>query len=114
MIRDIALKSEPTKPAISQVQMHFLTQPPFGSNTKAIAHDQHPDEQLRIDRGAAHSAVERRQMFADVGQVDEAVDRPEEMICRHMLLKAEAIEKLFLHHRPLTHHQPNLQLAGEN
>src|SRR5262245_15691411 len=54
------------KPAISQVQMHFLTQPPFGSNTKAIAHDQHPDEQLRIDRGAAHSAADRRQIVADV------------------------------------------------
>jgi hypothetical protein len=36
-------------------------------------------------------------MLANAGQVDKAIDGPEEVIGRHMLLKTEAIEKLFLH-----------------
>ena len=45
-------------------------------------------------------------MLADVPQIDEPVDRAQQMIRRDMVLKAEAVEQRLLHHRPLTHHRP--------
>jgi hypothetical protein len=52
-------------------------------------------------------------VLADAGQVDKAIDGPEEMIGRHMLLKAEAVEKLFLHHSPRAHHRQISRSSGE-
>ncbi len=46
--------------------MHFLAQAPFGPDAEAVADEQHPDHQLRIDRGPTHLAVERTQMRADI------------------------------------------------
>ena len=51
---------EATEPAIRQVQMHLLAEPPLRPDTEGIAHDQHPDHQLGIDRGPAHRTVEWR------------------------------------------------------
>ena len=93
--------------------MNLFAQPPLRPNTHAIAHDQHPDHQLGIDRGAPHRAVERLQMLADAGQIDEAVDRSQQVIARHVFLDAEAVEQRFLHYRPLTHHQPDLRLPAD-
>jgi hypothetical protein len=36
------------------------------------------------------------------------------MTGRHMLLKAEAVEKLFLHNSPRAHHLQNLPIDREN
>jgi hypothetical protein len=94
--------------------MHLFAKPAFGADARAIADDQHPDEQFRINRRSADCAVERGKLPADIGQVDKAVDGSEQMICRHMLLKAEAVKQLFLHHRPFAHHQQNLPFIGEN
>ena len=44
-------------------------------------------------------------MFADAGQIDEPVDRTQQVIARHMILDAEAVEQRLLHHRPLAHHR---------
>ncbi|MER8583607.1 hypothetical protein NKG95_33915, partial [Mesorhizobium sp. M1423] len=49
-------------------------------------------------------------MLADGGQIDEAVDRSEQVVRRHMPLQAEAIEQLLLHHTLLAHHRLNLLL----
>ena len=34
-----------------------------------------------------------------------AVDRPQQVIRRYVVLDAEAVEQRFLHHRPLAHHR---------
>lgn len=62
VIRRAAVEPEPTEPAVGQVQTHLLAQATLGADAEAIADQQHPDHSLRIDRGAAHLAVERRQM----------------------------------------------------
>jgi len=44
-------------------------------------------------------------VLADAGQIDEPVDRAQQVICRHVILDAEAVEQCLLHHFPLAHHQ---------
>ncbi len=53
-------------------------------------------------------------MRSQSGQIDEAVDRAQQVIGRNMTLDAELVEQRFLHHRPLAHHQLNLPLQEKN
>src|SRR4029077_9068215 len=57
MIGHFAVETQSTKPAIRQVEVHLLAQPPLRADTEAIADDQHPNQQLGIDRGPAHLTV---------------------------------------------------------
>src|SRR4029077_1639577 len=58
MIRHIAFQPEPAEPAICEIEVDLLAQPPFRADAEAIAHQQHPDHQFGIDRGTAQFAVE--------------------------------------------------------
>jgi len=66
VVRHLAIEPEPTEPAIGQVQVHLLAQPPFGTDAVAVPNQQHPHEQFRINRRPAGTAVERRQVPPDV------------------------------------------------
>lgn len=44
MVGNTVVQIQTTKPALCQVQMHLLAQPPLGPDTKAIAHQQHADQ----------------------------------------------------------------------
>ena len=55
MIGDVAVEPQPTKPAIGQIEVDLLAQPPLRANAEAVADDQHPDHQLGIDRGPPDS-----------------------------------------------------------
>ena len=83
------VQAEPAEPAIGQVEMDLLAQPPLRADAEAIAHQQHPDHQLRIDRGPADVAVVGRQVSAHARQIDEPVDRAQQVICRDVPLDAE-------------------------
>ena len=85
-----SVEAEPAEPAIGQVEMNLLAQPPLRADAEAVADDQHPDHQLGIDRGPAGRAVERGQMRADVPKIDEAVDPPQQMVGRHMILEGNS------------------------
>src|SRR5450432_334431 len=50
MIGDIGIKAQSTKPAIGQMEMDLLAQATLRTNAEAIADNEHPDHQLRIDR----------------------------------------------------------------
>jgi hypothetical protein len=50
MVRHLAIEAQTAEPAIRQVQVDLFAQPPFRADAEAIAHDQHADQQLRIDR----------------------------------------------------------------
>jgi len=84
VVRHVAVEAEPTEPAIGQVQMHFLAESPFRPDAEAIANDQHPDHQFGIDRRPPDRTVEGRQLAANLRQVDKAIDRPHQVITRHM------------------------------
>jgi hypothetical protein len=72
--------------------VHLLTQAPLGADAEAVADQQHADHQLGINRGPSHGAVETRQVLAQLGAVNEAVDAPQEVIGRDMILKLERVE----------------------
>ena len=113
MIGDVAIEPQATEPAIGQTEVDLLAQPAFRANAEAVADDQHPDHQLRIDRRATDVAVVRSQMRPQTGQIDEPVDLAKQVTVRDVPLKAKALEQRLLHHPPLTHHRPNLPRPGE-
>jgi hypothetical protein len=49
MIGHLAVEAQTAKPAVRQVQVDFFAKPSFRADAEAIADDQHPDQQLRID-----------------------------------------------------------------
>src|SRR5579864_2824932 len=74
MVGHLVIEPEAAKPAIRQVQMDLFAQAPFGSDTHAISHDQHPDHQLRVDRWPTHAAVEPLQLDTDASKIEKAVN----------------------------------------
>lgn len=108
MVEHGALEAKPAKPTIGQVQMDLVAKPSLGANAEAVPDDQHPDHQFGIDRWPAGVAVERPQMRADAGKIDEAVDRPQQVLRRNMPLQAELVEQRPLRHCSFAHHWPPL------
>jgi hypothetical protein len=114
VIRDSAVQPEPAEPAIRQIEMSLFTQAALGSDTHAIADDQHADHQLWIDGGATHPAVKRLQRLAQVIEGEMAVNAPKHVVDRHMFLNAEIIEQprrrcLNAHHRRLSRRISGIQ-----
>jgi hypothetical protein len=68
MIRDLVVEVEATEPAIGKVKLDLLAQAALGTDAVAVADDQHPDHEFRVDRGPADLAVEGLQPLANVGQ----------------------------------------------
>ena len=99
------IQIEAAEPAIGEVEMHLFAKPPLRPDAHAIAYQQHPDHQLGGDRGSTGRAVKRLQVLADAVQIDEPVNRAQQVIARHVILDAEAVKQRLLHHSPLAHHQ---------
>jgi hypothetical protein len=123
VVGNLPLQPEPAEPAVAEVQMHLLAKPTLRPDAEAVAHDQHPDHQLGINRRTAHRAVERRQLppqarqnnssrSSALRQVDEAIDRPQEMIGRHMRIEREVVEQSPLFDLPRSHHRLSPCLSG--
>src|ERR1700732_4497793 len=49
-VMHLVVKIAPAEPAIGEVQLDLLAQPPLKANAVAVANDQHPDHQLGVDR----------------------------------------------------------------
>ena len=75
----------------------------LGRNGKAVADDQHPDHQFRINRGTADQAIERLQLCPDAIEIEKAVDLPKHGALRNMIIQAEVVKDL-LRYRLLTRH----------
>jgi len=80
VIGDSSIQTQPAKPAVCQIEVDFITEAPFRSYVEAIADQEHPDHQLRIDRGPPDVAVERCQLPSQVLEIDEPIDRPQEVV----------------------------------
>jgi hypothetical protein len=87
MVRHFARQAEPAEPPIGEVQMDLLAQSAFRADAVAIADDQHPDQQFRVDRRPPGRAIEWRQVAPNRAKVAEAGDRSQHMVDRHMLLE---------------------------
>ena len=54
MIGNLTIQSQAAKPSIGEIQVNLFAQPPLGADGEAIADNEHPDHQLRVDRGSAN------------------------------------------------------------
>lgn len=117
MIGNAVVEIEPAKPTKSQMQFDFLAQPPLKADAIAVAHDQHPDHKLWINRRPADLAVIGLQLLAHIAQHQrhEHIDASEQVVLRDAVIKPELIEEAVLiaalstHHRRLRGHHPEHQ-----
>ena len=96
MVGHVALQAEPTEPAVRQVQVNLFAQPSFRADAEAVADDQHPDQQLGIDRRPADGAVERRQLPSQPIKFDKSVYRSQQVRRRHMTFERKLVKKRVL------------------
>jgi hypothetical protein len=101
---------ETSKPPIRQVQMYLFAQPSFRSDAEAVADKQHTDQQLRVDQRAASVAVEVCEMRSDAGQINEPINRPQQVVLGHMVLQRELVEQCRLRFLPRSHHRKSLPM----
>src|SRR5207244_11698683 len=105
--RTRAVGPDRAEPAAAEVQVNFLAQPPLRADAKTVADDQHPDHQLRIDRRPSHLAVKRRKLAPHPVEIDKTVDRPHQVLRRHMTFKRKLVEQSFLTAPTFPHHRPH-------
>src|SRR3989338_82525 len=68
-VRHAAFEAETTKPAIRQIEVALVNQPPFRTDAIKVADQQYADHQLRIDRRPTGVAVEGIELVADRAEV---------------------------------------------
>ena len=104
VVRHPAVQPEAAEPAAGEAQVDLLARPPFGADAAAAADQRHADRQLGVHRWTPDRAVERLESPPDAAQLDEAVDRAQQVIGGDVLLEAEAVEQRLLPDLPLAHH----------
>jgi len=89
------------------VKLNFLGQPALRADAVAVAHDEHTDHQLGIDRRASDVAVVRLQFLVQVGQCSRHnyIDPAQKMVLRNAIIKAKLVEQLGLIPPPTPHHR---------
>lgn len=60
VITHLVVEIEPAKPPVGKVKLKLFSQPPLGADAVAIADDQHPYHQLRINRRPTNLAIDWR------------------------------------------------------
>ena len=93
--------------------MHLFAQPPLGPDAEAIPDQQHPDQQLEIDRRTACVAVETSKMGADAAQIDKPINGPKQVISGNMILQRKLVEKCCLRFVSRSQHCSILPLVRE-
>src|SRR5579863_448420 len=113
MIGYPVLDAELTKPPIGQIDLHLRAQLPLGADRKHVSHNQHPDHQHRINRRPTCVRVIGHKLLVHPIQIENAVDLPDQMICRYHLVEVKRVEELALsafsppHHRPPPESHPD-------
>jgi hypothetical protein len=80
VIRYCVLKTQPTEPAVGQIEVYLFTQPSLGTNAEAVTDDQHPHHQVRINRGPPRVAIERYEVAAQIAEVEAAINPAQQVI----------------------------------
>lgn len=80
VIGDSSIRTQPAEPAVCQIEVDFIAEASLRSDAEAVPDQEHPDHQLRIDRGPPDVAVEGCQLSSKVLEVDEPIDRPQEVV----------------------------------
>ena len=111
MVGHLAFQTQPTKPPIGQVEVHFLAQPPLRADAIAVANDEHPDHQLGVDRRTPNVAVMGLQLLVQIGKRDrhEHVDPTQQMVLGNAIFEPELVEQTALIPLLPPHHDPGLR-----
>ena len=64
VIRNLGVEIKPAELAIGKMEFDLLAQFPLRADSVAIADNEHADQQLGVDRGAANLAIEPLQLRA--------------------------------------------------
>ena len=76
--------------------MGLFAQPPLGANTVAIAHDQHANHQLRVNRRAPYWAVKIGEVMAQVAQIETLINAAQKVIGWDVIFKVERVKQSLL------------------
>jgi hypothetical protein len=87
--------------------MHFFAESALGSDAHAVADHEHANYEFGIDGLPTGMAVKRRQMLAQISQIEEAVHASQQVIVRAVIFEIEGVEQLILNDA-LTHHDAYL------
>ena len=106
MVRHVGVEAEPAEPAIGQVEVNLLAQPPLEADAVAVADNQHPDHKLGINRRPANVAIERREPIAKLNQdpCHDRIDPAQEMVRWNAPFEVEQVKQLDLIGPLPTHH----------
>jgi len=84
VVRHSILETQSTEPAVGQIEVNLFAQPSLRANAEAVTHDEHPHHQFRIDRRPPRVTVERREVRAQIAQVEEPINPAQQMIGRNV------------------------------
>jgi len=105
VIGNSIFQAEPAEPAIGEVQVDLFAQPTLRANSKAVAHDQHPDQQRRINGWSAGMAVVRGEVLVQFAQVEKPINPAEHVARRDVVLEVEGVEERRLSGVLTSHHR---------
>ena len=114
MIRDLVLDPQSARPAIAQIQVHFFAKSPLGTNTQAVADDEHAYHQRWIKRWATGVAVVAREVPVQITEIEEVVDASKQMIDGNVIFDTEGIKQRLLVATVPTHHAERLRLPSQS
>jgi hypothetical protein len=92
VIGNLAVQTEPAEPAICQIEMNLLAEPPLGPDANAVADDQHSDHQLRVNRGPSNLTVKGLQSLTETLEVEMPINAALYMIGRNVVVEAEIVK----------------------
>src|SRR3546814_19733947 len=85
--------------------MDLFAETALGSYAVAVSDDQHPDHQLRINRGPPGVAVVIGQLRAQIAQVETLINATQKVIVGNVGVEIECVKQPSLTTRSLTHHR---------
>src|SRR3546814_14650756 len=85
--------------------MDLFAETALGSYAVAVSDDQHPDHQLRINRGPPGVAVVIGQLRAQIAQVETLINAPKKVMVGNVGVEIECVKKPNLSTRSLNHHR---------
>ncbi len=74
VIRHLVVKIEAAEPPVGKVERDLLGEPALRADAVAVADDEHPDQELGIDRGLAGMAVIGSELTVQIGKGDRHED----------------------------------------
>jgi hypothetical protein len=80
------------EPAINQIEMNFFANTALRTDPHALADNQHPDHEFRIDRRSAHGAVKWSNVYTNTAQIDKAINHSQQVIKGNMILKRQLVK----------------------